>query len=121
MNSMNNERSFLFQVVLRATLLFIALNLLFAILNPLLALGSVSIYNTLVPGRQRLPFGENPAQAYNLSLNNLDAMFASHIIAGTPKAEDEFRVVLIGDSSVWGFLSRKSRHAQRTDSMNWVW
>src|SRR2546423_13318962 len=31
-------------------------------------------------------------------------MFASHEIAGTPKAADEFRVLLIGDSSVWGVL-----------------
>jgi hypothetical protein len=31
-------------------------------------------------------------------------MFASHKLAGTPKAEDEYRVLVIGDSSVWGFL-----------------
>ena len=56
-----------------------------------------------VPGRPRLPWGENPQRAYNLTLNNLDAMFASHEIT-QPKQKDEFRVVLIGDSSTWGFL-----------------
>ena len=35
---------------------------------------------------------------------NLDAMFASHILTGTPKAADEYRVFLIGDSSIWGTL-----------------
>lgn len=107
MNSTKQDRSFLFQVVLRATFLFIALNAIFAVTPHELGslfLRNVSIYNTLVPGRERLPFGENPAEAYKLSLNNLDAMFASHVIAGTPKVDDEFRVVLIGDSSVWGFL-----------------
>ena len=31
-------------------------------------------------------------------------MFASHIITGTEKTPDEYRVLLIGDSSVWGTL-----------------
>src|SRR5207302_9900643 len=34
----------------------------------------------------------------------LDAMFASHEITGAPKAADEYRVLLVGDSSVWGIL-----------------
>lgn len=91
--------------LLKGTLLFIVVNLLFAILPPA-GLGRVSVYNSIVPGRERLPFGESPAQAYNLSLFSLDAMFASHEISGTPKSEDELRVVLIGDSSVWGTLLR---------------
>ena len=51
-----------------------------------------------------MPFGENPKQSYNLSLFDLNAMFASHVIAGTPKTDDEFRVIIVGDSSVWGTL-----------------
>ncbi|MBZ0279278.1 MAG: hypothetical protein K8L97_00975, partial [Anaerolineae bacterium] len=39
---------------------------------------------------------------YSLSLNNIPAMFASHVISHA-KAEDEFRVVLMGDSSTWGW------------------
>jgi len=92
-------------VLLKALFLFAVLNLLFAAWNPA-ALGKISAYNHLFPGRQRFPFGENPAQAYNLSLFNLDAMFASHEIAFGSKPADEYRVVLIGDSSVWGTLLR---------------
>jgi hypothetical protein len=90
-------------VLLKALLLFVVLNLLFATWNPA-GLGKISAYNTLFPGRLRFPFGENPAQAYNLSLFNLDAMFASHEIAAGLKPVDEYRVVLIGDSSIWGTL-----------------
>ena len=94
---------FVLRVLGKAALLFVAFNLLFAWWQPLSLLGQVSLYNGPVTGRQRLPYGENPDRAYNLSLNNLEAMFASHAIA-QPKAEDEFRVFLIGDSATWGIL-----------------
>jgi hypothetical protein len=94
---------FVGRVALKASLLFLALNVVFALAAPLPFLGSLSLYNSLFPGRERLPYGENPAQSYNLSLDNLDAMFASHVLAA-PKAADEFRVLLLGDSSTWGFL-----------------
>lgn len=94
---------FLRNVLVKAALLFVAINALVALVDPLPALGRLSAYNTLLPGRARLPYGENPARAYNLSLYNLDAMLASHEIS-RPKAADEYRVVVIGDSSVWGFL-----------------
>lgn len=90
-------------VILKALGLFIIINFLFTFLDPS-SLGKVSLYNSILPGRSRLPFGENPAESYNLSLYNLNAMLASHEIAGAEKTEDEFRVVLIGDSSVWGTL-----------------
>lgn len=91
------------RIVVKAAALFIVLNLAFAWLNPLEALGRVSLYNTLLPGRERLPYGENPAESYNLSLYNLPAMFASHTVSRS-KAPDEFRVLLIGDSGTWGWL-----------------
>lgn len=90
-------------VLIKALLLFLACNAAFALLNPLPALGRLSLYNSLFPGRARLPYGERPELAYNLSLFSLEAMFAAHEIAA-PKPADEFRVLLIGDSSVWGFL-----------------
>lgn len=89
-------------ILIKGLLLFIIFNLLFAAWQP--KLGQFSLYNAVFPGRERLPFGENPAQAYNLSLFNLDAMFASHVIDGKEKADDEYRVIMIGDSSVWGTL-----------------
>ncbi len=89
-------------IILKGFLLFIIFNLLFALIQP--EIGRLSAYNTIFPGRERLPFGENSAKAYNLSLFDLDAMFASHEISGDEKQSDEFRVILIGDSSVWGTL-----------------
>jgi hypothetical protein len=91
-------------VVVKGLILFIIANLVFAWRYPMQSLGRLSAYNQFFPGRLRLPYGENPQKAYNLSLYNLEAMFASHEIAGRPKPPDEFRVILIGDSSTWGFL-----------------
>ncbi len=91
-------------VLLKALALFVIANLLFAAWYPLTGLGRVSAYNHFFPGRKRLPYGENPEQAYNLSLFNLEAMYASHELSAGPKPADEYRVILIGDSSTWGFL-----------------
>jgi hypothetical protein len=90
-------------VIIIALLLFVACNVIFAVLNPMEALGRVSLYNSVLPGRERLPYGEDSAKSYNLSTYNLPAMFASHIVA-RPKAADEFRVMVIGDSGTWGWL-----------------
>lgn len=92
------------RVILKGLLAFLVIDFLFALLNPLPAFGSVSAYNLVFPGRPRLPYGEVPDQAYNLSLYNLDAMFASHALAAGEKPASEYRVLLIGDSSVWGYL-----------------
>lgn len=104
-------------LLLRLLLLFAALNVLFALLNPLPALGNVSLYNIAVPGRQRLPYGDDPARSYNLSLFDLNAMFASHAVARA-KPADEFRVLLIGDSSTWGwFLDNDDTLAGKLNAM----
>jgi len=95
---------FYFNVIIKGTLLFVLANLLFAWVDPLAGLGRISAYNWLIPGRQRLPYADHPEKAYSLSLYNLEAMFASHEVAATPKPKDEFRVILLGDSSTWGFL-----------------
>lgn len=94
---------FIIRVIIKAGILFAAINLIFALLNPVPTIGKASLYNLLFRGRERLPYGENPAEAYNLSLNDLNAMFASHTLAGG-KEDGEFRVILIGDSATWGFL-----------------
>jgi hypothetical protein len=96
---------FIASALVRTAILFVALNALFAASNPLPTLGRVSAYNLLFQGRERLPYGENPAVAYNLSLFNIDAMFASHKLAGVDH-DGEYRVLLIGDSSIWGILQR---------------
>jgi hypothetical protein len=89
--------------VIKSLVLFLALDLIVAAVNPGW-LGRVSLYNLIFPGRQRFPFGEDSSKSYNLSLNNLDVMFASLDIAAPPKAADEYRAIVVGDSSSWGIL-----------------
>lgn len=94
---------FLSRVVIKALLLFLAANLLLGLwVEP--GFGRVSAYNGLFPGRPRFPFGESPREAYNFSLFDLQAMFAAHEVSAAAGAE--YRVFLLGDSSVWGTLLR---------------
>jgi hypothetical protein len=95
---------FIWRVLLKAFILFAAINIVYALLNPLPVLGRLSLYNVLFPGRLRLPYGDDPDRSFNLTLSHLDAMFAAHEIQSADKSEEEFRVLVIGDSSVWGFL-----------------
>ena len=76
------------RILLKAAALFLLLNLLFILFAPLETLGGISLYNRLLPGRQRLPYGENTAESYNLSLNNIPAMLASHQLS-QGKSQDE--------------------------------
>src|SRR4030042_5578661 len=92
------------RVIVKGVLLFILIDILFAPLSPLPKLGQISAYNLIFPGRLRLPYGEKPDQAFNFSLYNLDAMFASHELAANEKPADEYRVLILGDYSAWGFL-----------------
>ena len=98
----NKPRVRLFGVLLKSTALFVLFNLAILFLRNF-PLGNLSLYNSIFPGRERFPFGETP-ESYNLSLFDLDAMFAAHVLSGTEKAPEEYRVLLIGDSSVWGTL-----------------
>ena len=98
-----SEARFLIAVLLKALLLLVVIGGLILLLNPSRSLGRISLYNNLFPGRERFPHGENPQRSYNMTINDLDAMFASHVIT-REKDADEFRVIVLGDSSVWGTL-----------------
>ena len=95
---------FIRNVLIKGLLLFILVNFAVSLIPVGNPLGKLSLYNLVWPGRVRLPFGENPAEAYNLSLYDLEAMFASHEINAGQKPADEFRIILIGDSATWGTL-----------------
>jgi hypothetical protein len=92
------------RLIIKAVILFLIVNFGFIGLANV-PYGKLTLYNQLIPGRIRLPFGETPAKSYSFTMNNLDAMVASHVIAKDSDA-DGFRVVIIGDSSVWGFLQK---------------
>jgi hypothetical protein len=98
----SNPHIRLIPLLLKTVLIFVLFNFAFILINDI-SLGTLSLYNSIFPGRERFPFGET-RESYNLSLFDMDAMFASHVLAGTEKAGDEYRVLLIGDSSVWGTL-----------------
>ena len=100
----NKPRIRLFAVLLKAALLLVLFNFAFIFIKGV-PLGKLSLYNSLFPGRERFPFGE-ARPSYNLSLFDIDAMFASHVLNGAEKDPDEYRLLLIGDSSVWGTLLR---------------
>jgi hypothetical protein len=85
-------------VVIKALCLFVVVNVLYALVAPPIA--DVSIYNSIVPGLERMPFG-NSGDPYTLTIDNADAMFTAHKISAK-KTPDEIRVALIGDSSIWG-------------------
>lgn len=90
-------------VLIRALILFAFLLGLAVVLDPASALGKASLYNSLFPGRERFPYGEDPQKSYNMTINDLDVMFASHLVS-QPRQADEFKVFVFGDSSVWGTL-----------------
>jgi hypothetical protein len=86
------------RVLIKALCLFVIINILYALINP--QISKVSGYNVVFPGRTRLPFGVS-GDPYTVTVDDVDAMFASHAISAG-KTSKEFRVALIGDSSVWG-------------------
>lgn len=99
---MEQNKPRLFAVILKAIIIFALFNFAF-IFTYNIPFGKFSLYNSVFPGRERFPFGET-RESYNLSLFDLDSMFASHVLAGTEKKPNEYRVFLVGDSSVWGTL-----------------
>lgn len=88
------------RLIVKALLLFVFVNVAYALIQP--PISQLSLYNLIFPGRTRLPFGGG-LDPYIVMIDDVDAMLASHAVA-KPKPDDEYRVLLIGDSSVWGEL-----------------
>ena len=105
MNSVKEKNISIIRVILKSISLFILINLLFILLKDI-PYGKISLYNSVFPGRERLPFGEAPYESFNLTISNLDAMLSSHKISAYKKTEDEYRIIIIGDSSIWGLLQK---------------
>lgn len=90
----------LFRIVAKVLIIFGLLNLIYFLWDP--SVGKISGFNVLYPGLERFPYGNIPGLEKNYLLSDLDALIASHVIASDPKPSDEFRVILLGDSSTWG-------------------
>ena len=103
MKNESNKKISIFRVVIKAALMFLLLNFLFIFLRET-PYGGISLYNFIFPGRDRLPFGETPGESFNLTITNLDAMLASHKISDDKKSIKDYRIIVLGDSSIWGFL-----------------
>ncbi len=87
------------RVLLKGVLLFLILE--FALVWSFPAIGPINVYAAFNMKRQRFPLSTDSPVDDAQDVGNLDAMFASHVISN-PKAADEFRVVVLGDSAVWG-------------------
>jgi hypothetical protein len=79
------------RILLKAVLLFVVFNYAFAFV-PDSALWKISLYNTILPGLTRFPLEKN-----------LDLMFDAHEIAKSPSRGNEYKVIVLGDSSTWGY------------------
>ncbi len=97
-------RGFVVRVLIKVILLFVLINLVYLVVQPLPMINQLTIYNTIVPGRERFPYADNPTEVYNLSIGNIDGIFSAHRLVGDAIRDDEFRVLLLGDSGVWGWL-----------------
>jgi hypothetical protein len=86
------------RVLVKALCLFVLINFLYVLIDP--QVSQASAYTSIFPGRTRLPFGIS-GDPYAVTVEDVDAMFASHLIS-SPKGSNEFRILLIGDSSIWG-------------------
>lgn len=98
------------RLLAKSLLLFLIGNLIFASTNP--PVGRFSIFNHLIPGRLRFPAQTSSVDRFNngdLTFEDLDAMFASHVVSTGKKPPNEYRVIFLGDSSIWGYTVQPSQ------------
>lgn len=87
------------RVLVKGAILFLAAEFIFFAINP--DLSQLNIYITPTMKRQRFPYHTIAPEDTALDVGDLGAMFASHIVS-EPKAPNEYRVFVLGDSAIWG-------------------
>jgi hypothetical protein len=87
-------------IIYKAVALFAAANLLFALWPP--PVENLTLYNFIFSGRSRFAHG-SAVTMREQSIHEFDAAFRAHEIS-MEKSPNELRVVLLGDSAVWGNL-----------------
>jgi hypothetical protein len=91
------------RVLLKALVLFVILNVVFALMDP--PVGKITLYNSILPGRLRFPYDDTHLPYINYIARvdeDYDAMFGEHLISRR-KPAGEFRLILLGNSATWGF------------------
>lgn len=88
------------RVALKALILFALVNIAYAALAPLDALGRVSVYNWLVPGLDRIALNYRVAGNADAisATSDIPTLINAHRVSA-PKAGDEFRILVLGDSA----------------------
>ncbi|MGA7193403.1 MAG: SGNH/GDSL hydrolase family protein [Anaerolineales bacterium] len=87
------------RVLAKGVILFLAAEFTFYVIHP--DLSWLNVYNSPAMKRQRFPFNTHMPDDTALDAGDLGAMFASHVVS-EPKAPNEYRVFILGDSTVWG-------------------
>lgn len=80
------------RIIIKSVLLFVIFNYVF-ILVPNSVIWRLSLYNTLLSGRPRFT-----------QENDLGLLFNTHEIANSGQHPNEYKVLVLGDSSTWGYL-----------------
>ncbi len=97
---------FVVQVIGRVLALLLIFNVLYLAVGPFEARGRLpTLYNSLFPGRLRLVWQTPDLDAYGVSELKIPRLLDDHVIA-RPKAPDEYRVVVLGSSDMWGYMNR---------------
>ncbi|MFH1184300.1 MAG: SGNH/GDSL hydrolase family protein [Chloroflexota bacterium] len=87
------------RVFLKGVLLFLVLE--FLIVAAPVPLNAENAYGLFGIKRERFPLSTVPPVDEALDVGNLDAMFETHVVS-VAKAPNEFRVLVLGDSTIWG-------------------
>jgi hypothetical protein len=87
------------RIFAKGAVLFLIVEFAFYSLQP--NLQWLNVYNSPALIRLRFPISTVAPEDGALDVANIDAMLASHIVS-KPKASNEYRIFVLGDSAVWG-------------------
>lgn len=86
-------------IIIKSGILFVLFETVLCFSN--INFGAINLYAPLGLLRKRFPVSSQAPYDAALNVGNLDTMFASHVVS-KPKKPNEFRIFVLGDSSVWG-------------------
>lgn len=95
------------RICIETLFIFSIVNVVFAWINP--PIKSLEPFNRILPGFQRFPILQTAVIKKDGTVNystevisDLDILLPSHYISGQQKSKDEYRIILLGDSSARG-------------------